>query len=116
MAKGLPVKGVKHGVSGSVGGGGAAVRLSSLAVLERLSTKRTLIDLALGRAGEGQPVVLKLKNGSRCAGENTERSAIAALEPHCKDTGPTCFTTPGVSQQGVSVDRRSEIPSMSTDM
>lgn len=47
-------------MSGSVGGGGAAVCLASLAKLEGLSTKCTLVDLALLRARKWYAVVLEL--------------------------------------------------------
>lgn len=66
VAKGLAVEGVEHGVAGTIGGGGATVSLSSLAVLERLSTERTLVDLALGRAGEGETVMLELEDAVGC--------------------------------------------------
>lgn len=62
MTERLAVEGVKHGVAGAVGGGGAAVRLSTLAELERLSTERALVDLALRSAGEGETVVLELED------------------------------------------------------
>lgn len=42
----LTVQGVQDGVTGTIGSGGASVSLTALAVLERLSTKGTLVDLA----------------------------------------------------------------------
>jgi len=46
VAERLAVEGVENGVASSVSGGSAAVGLSSLAVLERLTTERTLVDFA----------------------------------------------------------------------
>lgn len=66
VAERLAVESVEHGMSGSVGGSGATVGLSSLSVLERLSTERALVDLALLGAGEGESVVLELENGRSC--------------------------------------------------
>ena len=50
VTEGLAVEGVEEGVAGTVGRGGAAVGLATLAELERLTTKRTLVDLALLRS------------------------------------------------------------------
>ena len=47
VTEGLAVEGVKEGVAGTVGRGGATVSLATLAELERLTTERTLVDLAL---------------------------------------------------------------------
>jgi hypothetical protein len=63
VAERLAVKGVEHGVSGTVGSGGATVSLSSLAVLERLSSESALVDLALLGTREGETVVLKFEDG-----------------------------------------------------
>ena len=60
VSKGLTVEGVKHGVSGSVGGGGTSVGLSSLSVLERLSSECSLVNLSFGGSRERETVVLKL--------------------------------------------------------
>lgn len=59
----LSVKGVQHGVSSSIGSGSAAVSLSSLSVLERLSTESTLVNLSFRGPGEGETVVLEFENG-----------------------------------------------------
>merc|ERR1712093_21258 len=63
MSEGLAVEGVLDGVPGSVGSGGASVGLSTLAVLERLTTKGALVDLALLGSGEGNTEVLELDDG-----------------------------------------------------
>ena len=47
VTEGLTVEGVKEGVAGTVGRGGATVGLATLAELEGLTTERTLVDLAL---------------------------------------------------------------------
>ncbi|SGY16829.1 BQ5605_C012g07003 [Microbotryum silenes-dioicae] len=65
VAKRLAVEGVQHGVTGSVSGGSASVRLSTLAELERLTTERALVNFALLGAGEGKTVVLELENRVR---------------------------------------------------
>ena len=61
-SKVLAVESVQHGVSSAVGGGGAAVSLSSLSELKRLSTEGALVDLALLGAREGKSVVLELED------------------------------------------------------
>jgi hypothetical protein len=63
MSQGLAVECVENGVAGTVGSGGASVSLATLAELERLSTKGTLVDLAFLRSGEGYTVVLELSHG-----------------------------------------------------
>jgi hypothetical protein len=60
VAERLAVEGVKNGVTRSVGGGGAPVSLSSLSELERLSTKGSLVDLALLGTREWDTKVLEL--------------------------------------------------------
>lgn len=62
VAERLAVEGVKHSVTGAIGSGSAAVGLSSLSKLERLSSESALVDLALLGAGEGETVVLELEN------------------------------------------------------
>lgn len=62
MPQRLTVEGVKHGVSSSVSGGGTSVRLSSLSVLERLSSERTLVDLALLGTREGESEMFEFEN------------------------------------------------------
>jgi hypothetical protein len=64
-------------VSGTIGGGGASVGLSSLSKLERLSSERALVDLALRGTREGETVVFELENGAGC--EREGRSANDAL-------------------------------------
>lgn len=56
----LAVQRVQHGVPGAVSRAGTSVGLPALAKVQRLATKRALIDLALLRAREGQAVVLEL--------------------------------------------------------
>ncbi len=63
-AKRLTVEGVKHGVTGTVGGGGTSVSLTTLTVVERLTTESTLVDLAVLGTGEGKTEVLELDNGT----------------------------------------------------
>lgn len=55
---------MQDGVSGAIGGSGASVRLTTLAVLERLSTERALVDLAFLCAGEGYAKVFEFNNGA----------------------------------------------------
>ena len=56
--------GLEHHIS-------AAVRLAALAVLEGLSTERTLVDLALWRAREGHTKVLELRTDRSLSGAIT---------------------------------------------
>jgi hypothetical protein len=74
VAERLAVECVKHSVARSVGGGGASVRLSTLAVVERLTTKGTLVDLALLGSREGETVVLELARSAKPRA-NSGRSA-----------------------------------------
>lgn len=62
VSEGLSVEGVKNGVSGSVGGSGTSVGLTSLAVLEGLTTERSLVNLALFGSGKGDTIVLELRD------------------------------------------------------
>jgi hypothetical protein len=61
VAERLAVEGVEKSVAGTVGSGGAAVGLATLAELERLTTEGTLVDLALLGTREGDTVVLELR-------------------------------------------------------
>lgn len=61
VTKRLSVKGVEDSMASTVGGGGAAVSLAALAILQGLTTKRALVDLALFCPGERDTVVFKLK-------------------------------------------------------
>ena len=65
VAQRLAVKRMKHGVACAVGSGGTAVRLSTLAIMERLATECTLVDLAFLRTRKGQAVVLQLQHRVR---------------------------------------------------
>mmetsp|Transcript_96763 Transcript_96763/g.301817 ORF Transcript_96763/g.301817 Transcript_96763/m.301817 type:complete len:694 (-) Transcript_96763:27-2108(-) len=56
------VERVENGVAGTVGRGGAAVRLPALAKLQALAAEGALVDLALGRAGEGEAERLQLQD------------------------------------------------------
>mmetsp|Transcript_27816 Transcript_27816/g.68381 ORF Transcript_27816/g.68381 Transcript_27816/m.68381 type:complete len:665 (+) Transcript_27816:128-2122(+) len=56
----LPVQRVQHGVPRAVRRARAPVRLPALAEVQRLPAERALVDLAVVRAREGQPVVLQL--------------------------------------------------------
>jgi len=51
---------VEKGMTCAVGGGGTAICLSTLSILERLATKRTLVDFPLLRSGERNTIVFKL--------------------------------------------------------
>lgn len=64
MSEGLAVQGVENGVSSSVGGSSASVSLTTLAVLQGLSTECSLVDLALLRAGERYSEMFKLNDGA----------------------------------------------------
>lgn len=64
VAERLTVQSVKHGVSSSVGGGGATVGLATLAVVERLTAEGTLVDLAVLGTGEGKTEVLELDDSA----------------------------------------------------
>jgi hypothetical protein len=60
VAERLAVEGVEDSVAGTVGSGGASVRLTAFTVLKGLTTEGTLVDLALFGPGEGDTVVLEL--------------------------------------------------------
>lgn len=60
VSEGLTVKGVQDGVTCSIGSGGTSVGLSTLAILEGLTTERSLVDLSFLGSGEGNTVVLEL--------------------------------------------------------
>ena len=57
------IQGVKHGMTGAVGGTGAAMGLAALAVVEGLSTKGTLVDLAVLGTAERETELLQFQNG-----------------------------------------------------
>jgi signal transduction histidine kinase len=59
---GLPVQRVQHGMASAVGRAGASVRLTALSKVQGLAAERALVDLALGRPGEGQAVILQLND------------------------------------------------------
>lgn len=61
VAKGLAVERVKYGMASTIGGGGAAISLAPLAVLEGLATKSTLVNLSLLRPREWDTVVFQLR-------------------------------------------------------
>jgi ribosomal protein S6E (S10) len=60
VSEGLSVQSVQDGVTCSISGGGTSVGLSTLAVLEGLTTERSLVDLSFLGSGEGNTVVLEL--------------------------------------------------------
>jgi hypothetical protein len=83
VTEGLAIKSVEESMTGTVSSGCAAVCLTTLSVLQRLTTKGTLINFSFLRPGERHTVVLKLRtciliygkcfyvwtnldNGSRC--------------------------------------------------
>ena len=59
----LTIEGVQKGVSGSVSHAAASVSLATLAVFVRLSSKSSLVDLALGGPGERHAVIFEFQNG-----------------------------------------------------
>jgi hypothetical protein len=61
VSKRLTVQGVENGVTRSIGGGGTSVCLTTLAVLEGLTTERSLVDLSFLGSGEGYTVMFKLQ-------------------------------------------------------
>merc|ERR1719352_104818 len=63
IAEALAVQSVEEGVTGPVSNAAAPVSLTSLAVLVRLASKGTLVDLALRGPAERHPIVLKLNDG-----------------------------------------------------
>lgn len=65
VAKRLAVEGVQHAVSGTIGHGGAPVRLSALSELQRLTAESPLVDLALFGTGEGHAEVFQFYDGLR---------------------------------------------------
>jgi hypothetical protein len=65
VTKGLSVQSMQESVSRPIRNGSTTICLSSLAVLEGLSAKGTLIDFALVRAGEGDAKVFEFDD---CAG------------------------------------------------
>ena len=64
VPKRLAVESVQKSVSGTIGGGAAAVGLTTLAVVLALTTESTLVNLALVGSREGAAVVLELND--RC--------------------------------------------------
>jgi hypothetical protein len=60
VAQRLAVQGVQDGVAGTVRSGGASVGLATLAELQGLTAKGTLVDLAFFGARKGNAVVFKL--------------------------------------------------------
>jgi hypothetical protein len=66
VSKRLTVQGVENGVTRSIGGGGTSVCLTTLAVLEGLTTERSLVDLSFLGSGEGYTVMFKLDNSVWC--------------------------------------------------
>lgn len=56
----LAVKGVEESVASTVSSRGATVRLTTFAILQRLTTKGTLVDLPLLGTGERNTVVFEL--------------------------------------------------------
>jgi hypothetical protein len=73
VSEGLTVQGVQDGVTGSVSGGGTSVCLSTLSILERLSTESPLVDLSFLGSRERNTVVLELAKGH----ESTRSGKIA---------------------------------------
>ena len=59
----LTIEGVQKGMAGSVGHTATPMSLATLAVFVRLSSKSSLVDLALGCPGEGHTVIFEFQNG-----------------------------------------------------
>lgn len=62
--------------------------LSTLAVLQGLSTEGALVNLALGRPGEGKAVVLELGKATKRVCQKSELSPIATTSDYSPQ-GPT---------------------------
>ena len=60
VAERLAIERVEESVSGTISGSSAAVGLATLAVLEGLTTKSALVDLAFLSTGEWHTIVLEL--------------------------------------------------------
>lgn len=60
MAERLAIKRVQQRMACAVGGGGAAISLTTFAEFQGLSTEGALVDFAFLRSGEGDAVVLEL--------------------------------------------------------
>lgn len=61
MTQRLAVEGVKESVAGTISGSSATVCLASLAVLQRLTTKGALVDLALLRTRKWNTIMFQLE-------------------------------------------------------
>jgi hypothetical protein len=57
-------KSVKHAVTSAIGNCAAAVSLTALSVIDRLTTKSTLVDFAFSSAGEGHTIGLEFTNSN----------------------------------------------------
>jgi hypothetical protein len=55
---------MEDGMSSSIGSGSASVSLTTLSVLQGLSTESSLVDLAFLGTGERYSVMLKLNDGA----------------------------------------------------
>ena len=56
----MAIKRVQQRMACAVGGGGAAISLTTFAEFQGLSTEGALVDFAFLRSGEGDAVVLEL--------------------------------------------------------
>jgi hypothetical protein len=81
----LAVKGVEEGVASTVSSRSATVRLTTFAILQRLTTKGTLVDLPLLGTGERNTVVFEL---------GTELRQNASMD----ELAPTSITDLGASR------------------
>ena len=59
------VQRVQHGVTRTIRSGGSTIRLTALAVVLRLTSERTLVDLAVLATREGKTVCLQLAHRTR---------------------------------------------------
>lgn len=89
MRERLAVERVQHGVTGPVGRGRTAVRLSALAVLERLAAERALVNAAIFGTRERQAKVLELVDRlGRLATHCAVSGALAASRTDCSGWRP----------------------------
>jgi hypothetical protein len=65
VSEGLAIKSVEDGMPGTIGGGSATIGLTTLAVLQRLATKGSLVNLPFFRPRERDTEPFQLINDIR---------------------------------------------------
>jgi hypothetical protein len=65
VAKGLAIQSVEDGMPGAISSSSTPIRLSTLAIFERLSTKSPLVDFTLVCSREGDAIVFELERKTR---------------------------------------------------